>query len=599
MKWAALSDKELRAHYNHHNHLYYDLGESELSDAEYDLLRLEYERRFGEEVVPASVPTAAKVKLPYVMASLNKPKQLSPWLRNHPPPYYLSDKLDGISVMYIADGNSQQLLTRGNGIYGQDISHILRYINHGMHSAASFIVRGELVMKKSLFREHYSAAYKTPRNLVASVATAKSPSPSILRHMDVVFYAVYEYEGSRVRSMERQYELLAEVSANVVWHNVVQRVSEKELLELLHYRKVECPYEMDGIVVAAAEIEEKRVGVVENPKNAFAFKDNSLGSAVETRVVGIEWNISKDYRLKPTVLLEPVEIDGVKVARTSGFNAAYIIANKINVGSVVRIIRSGDVIPYIEEVVQGSEVAAVPACEVELRGVEYFLKNPSSVVNTNGILHFFKKMGIKNVGVGILQKLVDAGYTSVGEIVAMRPEDYCEIDGFQGTLANKIYNEVQAGVAEATLLQWMTASNCFRSLSDKKLGLLLSHVPDILQLPLTSAVYSKLLAIKGFEKKTVEYIFAGIQPFKDFMKSVGRSIPKHRPERSQGPAAVYVFSGFRDAALKEALEAAGNIVEDNITKKTKYLIVKDKTVPSGKLKKAMALGIKVLEPSEL
>lgn len=591
-----LSDKKLRELYAHHNHLYYDLGTSEISDADYDLLRAEYERRFGAEAVPAAAPSN-KVRLPYPMASLNKPKQLAAWLRSYPPPYYLSDKLDGISVMLI-QGTSRQLLTRGNGLFGQDISHILPHINHGIIASTPCILRGELLIKKATFQQHYAAAYKTARNLVASVATAKAPSPSILQHFDIIFYSVYEWEGQEVPQGE-QYGLLEKMAKGVVWNNEVAAVSEKELLELLHYRKAKCEYELDGIVVAAEAREERKAGVVENPKHAIAFKDNSLGSSAVTTVVGVEWNVSKDYRLKPTVLLEPVEIDGVKIARTTGFNAAYIIANRINEGSVVRMIRSGDVIPYIEEVLQGSESPAAPSLQVELRGVEYFLKNPKEVINVTAIAHFFKKMGVKSVAAGTVQRLVEAGHTTIAAILALQPTDYLAIDGFQATLANKIYKEIQQGIAGATLLQWMTASNCFKGLSDKKLGLLLAHAPDILRTPLTSSTYNKLLAIKGFEQKTVESIFAGVAAFKEFMAELGIAPPEASQETAPTTAKIYVFSGFRDAKLQERLEAAGGVVEDAITRRTNYLIVKDKTVPSGKLKKAMAMGIQVLEPHEL
>ena len=72
--------------------------------------------------------------------------------------------------------------------------------------------------------------------------------------------------------------------------------------------------------------------------------------AVKVKVIGIEWNVGRSGRIVPTVLIEPTIINDTTIARATGFNAKYIQDNKIKEGSIIGVIRSGEVIPYITEV---------------------------------------------------------------------------------------------------------------------------------------------------------------------------------------------------------------------------------------------------------
>ena len=74
---------------------------------------------------------------------------------------------------------------------------------------------------------------------------------------------------------------------------------------------------------------------------------------VETMVIEVQWSPSKDGYLKPWVRIEPIELNGVTIEYATGFNGSFIEQNKIGIGSVIQIIRSGDVIPHIMKVIWG------------------------------------------------------------------------------------------------------------------------------------------------------------------------------------------------------------------------------------------------------
>jgi DNA ligase (NAD+) len=88
---------------------------------------------------------------------------------------------------------------------------------------------------------------------------------------------------------------------------------------------------------------------------------------MDTTVIDILWKQSKNGYLKPTVQIEPIESFGSIIKYVTGFNAKFIEENKIGLGSKIKIVVSGDIIPYISEVLGPSNlgVAQMPNCEFE------------------------------------------------------------------------------------------------------------------------------------------------------------------------------------------------------------------------------------------
>ena len=80
------------------------------------------------------------------------------------------------------------------------------------------------------------------------------------------------------------------------------------------------------------------------PSISFAFKMILDDQTAEAKVLDVLWAPSKDGYLKPRIQIEPIDLGGVTITYATGFNAAFIEKNKINVGAVVEIVRSGDVI---------------------------------------------------------------------------------------------------------------------------------------------------------------------------------------------------------------------------------------------------------------
>jgi NAD-dependent DNA ligase len=115
---------------------YYNSAKSVISDSIYDVLidflKIKNPKSKVLKLVGAKVKSK-KVKLDYWLGSMDKIKpntnQLNIWTKKYKSYYNLSDKLDGISALlvYTVD-NKIKLFTRGDGIEGQDISNLVKYL---------------------------------------------------------------------------------------------------------------------------------------------------------------------------------------------------------------------------------------------------------------------------------------------------------------------------------------------------------------------------------------------------------------------------------------------------------------------------------------
>ena len=184
---ATMLDEASKAYYNE---------EPLMTDNEFDIIKEYMEKKYPKnkvlEQIGAPVQEKNKVKLPYNMPSMDKIKPdtnaLSKWKAKYAGPYILSAKLDGISGLYSTENNEQKLYTRGNGTVGQDISHLIPYLK--LPTTPDITIRGEIIMKKSVFLEKYKDIFSNSRNLVAGLVNQKKIEPERFKDVDFVAYEV-------------------------------------------------------------------------------------------------------------------------------------------------------------------------------------------------------------------------------------------------------------------------------------------------------------------------------------------------------------------------------------------------------------------------
>ena len=178
----------------------------------------------------------------------------------------------------------------------------------------------------------------------------------------------------------------------------------------------------------------------EKSKAWFAFK-----MVLTIRFRGQSWCIeaSKDGFLKPRVEIEPIIIGGVEITYVTAHNAAFIVNNNINVGAVIKMIRSGDVIPKIVEVSQQSDSPALPDEKLDYdwneTNVDFVLNNldENESVKKQKILAFFTKMGV--VGLGTKYPKAYQYGCNIIDILKIT-KGLHGIGGIQEKMATKVHN---------------------------------------------------------------------------------------------------------------------------------------------------------------
>jgi len=585
-----------------------------MTDNEFDIVKEYFEKKFPNNPVLQTIGapiTKNKVSLPYNMPSMDKIKPdtdaLVKWMKKYTGNYVLSCKLDGVSGMYTTENNTQKLYTRGDGTIGQDITHLLPMLNLPKHE--NIVIRGEFIISKTKFEEKYKSRFANPRNLVAGIINSKTIDNKI-NDMDFVAYEVIK----PVLCPSDQMKLLEKYGFNTVRNLQMATLTNELLSQLLIDWRSNYEYEIDGIIVSNNK---KYARTEKNPEHSFAFKMVISDQVAEAKVVDVIWNASKSGYLKPRVRIEPINIGGVKIEYATGFNGKFIESNKIGIGAVIQLIRSGDVIPYIKSVTTEAEMAKMPDVPYHWNetNVDIILDNidDDTTVKEKNITSFFVGIQVEGLSTGNVKRLMNAGYDSTLKIIHMKKEDYEGIEGFQTKMINKIYNGIQERLKESTLVEIVAASNLLgRGIGKRKLEPIFEKYPNLFTLLISNdELKIMLLSVNGIGEENATSIVENMKKMKTFLTDANllyklcKEQSNQTIENKKSQVEDHILNGknivmtkVRDANIISELSKYGGKLENTITKNTFVLITKSHDDVSSKTKKANELGIPIMTPLE-
>jgi len=583
-----------------------------LSDNEYDIVKEYLAKKFpkAEVLTKVGAPVSGKnkVRLPYEMPSMDKIKPdsgaLESWKKKYTGPYVLSCKLDGVSGLYTCDQKGiYKLYTRGDGTVGQDISHLITLLTLPK-IPKGMAVRGEFIMKKSVFTEKYAAEFANARNLVSGIINRKSADEKA-RDLQFVTYEVIE---PHIKPSE-QMRLLTTEHLTVVMNRSNDTVTNQYLSDLLLDWRSSYEYEIDGVIVTNDYIHPRVSG---NPDHAFAFKMVLSDQVAEAKVVDVEWEASKNGYLKPRVRIEPIRLGGVTIEYATGFNGKFIRDNKIGIGAVIMMIRSGDVIPYIKSVTTPAEQPKMPLVPYiwNKTNVDILLENPheDSGVQEKNITLFFTTLEVEGLAKGTVHKLFKAGKNTVAKILQMTEDDFHKIEGFQEKTAKKLFRNIHEKIAKASLLDVMVASGKLgRGLGHRKIAPILEAYPDVLTSTKTpQEKESRLKTIAGIGPENAREFVKNIPDFIEFMRTCGIEKSETVIKESlpvavvQGPLTgkKIVMTKVRDPDIISFMTNQGGTLEDSMRKDIFALIVRSKDDKSNKTEYAEKNGIQIMTVEE-
>ena len=624
-----LPEKELEEMIILSNEAYYNTKKPLMNDNEYDIVKefiqTKYPKNEIVEQVGAPIQGKNKVTLPYNMPSMDKIKPdtnaLINWKQKYGGPYLLSCKLDGVSGMFDSEDETPKLYTRGDGKTGQNISHLIPILglDKMVNPNKRVVVRGEFIIPKRVFNEKYKSEFANPRNLVSGIINSKTMDA---KTKDLHFVA-YEIIHPQMNPSE-QLKTLQELGYEVVQHRQESDLSNEGLSETLMDWRSNYEYEVDGVIVTDDNIHARKDG---NPEYAFAFKMVISDQIAEAKVVDVIWNPSKSGYLKPRVRIEPIKLGGVTIEYATGFNGNFIETNKIGIGAVIQIIRSGDVIPFIKSVTTPAERAKMPTEKYHWTDthIDIILDSAQDdiTVREKNITAFFKGIEVDGLSEGNIKRIMNVGFDTIAKILKMSKDDFKKVEGFKEKMIEKIYNGIHDKIQKASLLTIMAASNMFgRGIGERKIKPILDTYPDILtRTENTEQKIEMLKSIKGIGTENANSFVNNIPNFMAFIKecdleskisssgsqpNLNNEVSNTQLENTLEPVDVnhplynkhIVMTKVRDQTIIENLKRVGGILDDNVSKNTFVVITKSKDDVSNKTKYAKEHGIPVMIPDE-
>ena len=262
---------------------------------------------------------------------------------------FYGPKFDGsaINIIY-RNGKLESVLTRGDGSFGKDATdrfkkHLPSMITYDGQIAE---IRCEAVMATKTFDTKYAKDYANARNIVAGIIG--SDDIDIEKVADINLVPLHFLVDGKHQDIQRLC-----LSSSIFADYEIQRINlndyESSVRRSIDFRN-DNRFPLDGIVFTLPFEVREILGENDRiPEWAIAIK--FVSEEAVTTVVGIEWNLGKTGELTPVVLLKPVRLAGTIVKRASGYNAGYIIKNKIQEGTIVSVQKAGDIVPEMKQVI--------------------------------------------------------------------------------------------------------------------------------------------------------------------------------------------------------------------------------------------------------
>src|SRR5437899_1092527 len=653
--------EELREKLRHHEYQYHVLDDTEISDAGYDALlrKLKDLETAHPELVTSDSPTTRvgappregfqTVRHTRPMLSLDNAfsfdalrdfdRRVREGIGRNSIEYIAEHKFDGLSIaLWYEDGVLVRGITRGDGTTGEDVTPNVRTVRSiplriekellkKAKVPASFEVRGEVMMTRKAFEalnrsqeQNGGKVFANARNAAAGAVRMLDSSITARRRLD--FFSYYLLTDGRAAFPKHSESLLAlealRFRASRDWKlcNGIDEVIS--YCEDWDTKREKLDYEIDGVVVKVNSIGiQNELGFTsKSPRWAIAYK---YPARQETTVVNdIIVQVGRTGALTPVAMLEPVQIGGVTVSRSTLHNMDEIERLGLHIGDTVLIERAGEVIPHVLKVVKEGKSRRpfrmpkhCPECGSTIHHVEgevaYRCVNAACPAKRKeSILHFAGRhaMSIDGLGDKIVDQLVEKGLVKdVADLYALKEEEVAGLERMAEKSAQNLLEEIEA--SKKNSLERLIYALGIQFVGERTGQLLAEHFSSLEEL--AAAKEERLVEVPEVGPKIAASIVeffseaANRQLIKKLSKLGVHPTAEQRVVKSQKLAGKsFVFTG---GLANRSREEAGEIVQQHggkvsgsVRQKTNY--VGAGTDPGSKYEKAKELGVAILTEQE-
>jgi DNA ligase (NAD+) len=665
--------KKLRSDIRHHEQLYYGLDQPEITDAEFDALvtRLKELEAQNPELITPDSPTQKLVPLskqgtlwlPFETARHMRPmlsldnafsfeeleafdRRVRDLLSRQQTNYVCEHKFDGASLSIRYEGGTMlRGVTRGDGIEGEDVTRNVKLIESvpkaldtkklaakGLPSR--FEIRGEVVMTKKVFEEmnqdlqrEGAKPFANPRNAAAGALRTLDPAESAARKLDffpyqlvvegrapfnsqsaiLVFFEELKFHAHKLKK-ER-------VGKSLGWELCKSLDKVKGYINGLESRREKLPYEIDGVVIKVNEtaMQEELGFTAKAPRWAIAYK---WPARQETTVVNdIIVQVGRTGALTPVAVLEPVQVGGVTVSRSTLHNMDEIERLGLQIGDTVLIERAGEVIPHVVKVVKPGKQRRLfqipercPECNSKIHKaddeVAYRCVNSACPAKRKeSLLHFASRhaMDIDGLGEKIVDQLVEKGLVKdFADLYHLDADSVANLERMAEKSAQNLIDEIKESKSRG--LARLIYALGIRFVGERTGQLLAEHFGSMEKF--AGASLEELTEVHEIGPKVAASIVeffsepANRKVIQRLAKA-GLTMKEERkaPRDNSLAGKSFVFTGglahrSREEAGQLVVDRGGKVIS-TVSKKTDYVVVG--TDPGSKYDKAKELGVPILD----
>ncbi|WP_448246388.1 helix-hairpin-helix domain-containing protein [Thalassotalea agariperforans] len=582
-----------------------------ISDASYDLYHAALKAKSPEHeylsTVEAEVLIDSKtVALPQKMLSTDKAysfEEIKKWATRllkaaqevgveHKDVYVrVTPKLDG----YAAYDDGNMLYTRGDGVRGQDISRAFAKGLQVANSGERGLGPGEIVIKKSYFDTVLSQHFENSRNIQAAIIAEKKVDDLIQTAIDegaCVFYPFQLIDNwtGHVDEVLTDFERIVEQ----IWHAV--------------------DFDIDGVIFEVTnEAIKAHMGATRHHHRwQIAFKVNDESAEVEVQSVTPQ--TSRTGRISPVAELVPTKLSGATISRVTVHHYNMVKEKGVGPGAIVQIVRSGLVIPKIENVIKAVEPmlpSHCPSCQTHLIWESDHLVCPNKTdcpaQTENTLIHFFKTLG-NNDGFGpkVIEKLHEYGIKRIHEIYELKKHKFVSF-GFGDKTAQNLVDQLKAS-QDIAIEDWrFLAAFGVSRLAGGNCEKLLQHHSLV---ELFDVSVDDMVKIDGFALLSAEAIVEGLanvrsEFFKVYELGFNLTITPKQADMANNDSPIagklVVFTGAMTQGSRGDMEKQAKLlgakVGKSVSGKTDLLVTGEK-VGENKINAARDKGVKVISEAE-
>lgn len=650
--------EELVEELNKYAYEYYVLGNSSVTDKDYDkkyyeLVDLEKEtgyklpysptQRVGDVILPEFKKYTHKARL-WSLDKAQTLEEIREWHNRNikfleeynrtsdeelpPLKYILTKKFDGLTINLSYDENGVLVTgaTRGTGAIGEDVTAQVKTIKSiplkiDCHDFLE--IHGEAIMTTEAF-EKYNSEAETPlknlRNGAAGALRNLNVAETAKRNLSAFFYDVGYKEGAPFKTYMEMLNFIK--TKGFPMDDYIRECTtldeiQKEI-DYIRDIRFDLNYDIDGLVIAIDDIRTRELlgYTVKFPKWAIAYKFEAQEAT--TKLLDVEWNVGRSGRVSPTAILEPVELAGVTVKRATLNNMDDIARKGVRLGAEVFVRRSNDVIPEIMGVVPESlegtkeieEPKVCPACGAHLvhEGVHIYCENTlgckPQMVKT--IVHFAGREAMNIAGFSertaeqLFEKL---DIRDISDLYKLEYEKLLDLDKFGPKKAQNLLDAIEK--SKDCTLEAFLYSLGIPNVGVKTAKDLVKRFESLENLE--KATFEELVSVQDvgdIVARSIIEFFKEERTLKVINELLSLGVNPHYEKKEvlestfMGKTVVVTgtLENYSRTSIKEKLESLGAKVSGSVSKKTDFVIAGE--AAGSKYDKAKSLGITILSEEE-